>query len=63
MKKRMFFSIISGAILDVICIIRGSPRAGGFVGNLSYLAGIWYNRLITGLVVGPGGQLQIVEQE
>ena len=60
MKKRLFVSMITGAVLGVICIIGGSMRAGGFAGNLSYLAGMWYNRVIIGLVVGLGGQLQVI---
>lgn len=60
MKKRLIVSIITGAVLGVICIIGGSSRAGGFAANLPYLAGMWYNRVIIGLVVGLGGQLQIV---
>ena len=59
MRKRLRVSIITGAVLGVICIIGGSIRTGGIVGNLPYLAGMWYNRVIIGLVVGLGGQLRI----
>jgi hypothetical protein len=60
MKRRLVVSLVSGAILGVICVIGGSVRAGGLAGNERYLAAMWYNRVIIGLVVGLAAELSFV---
>jgi hypothetical protein len=60
MKKRLIVSVITGALLGVICIIGGSIRAGGLRGNELYLIALWYNRVIMGLMIGFAGGWQIV---
>ena len=61
-KKRLLVSLVSGAILGVICIIGGSVRAGGFAGNELYLIGMWYNRVIIGLVIGLADKMILVNK-
>jgi len=47
----MKVSIITGAILGVVCIIGASIRSG-FDLNAFYLFAFWYNRLLMGFVIG-----------
>lgn len=51
MNKKLMFSIITGSLLGVICIIGGGIRMG-FSGNGLYLFALWYNRLIMGILIG-----------
>jgi hypothetical protein len=60
LKKRLTISVVTGAVLGVICIIGGSIRAGGFAGKELYLFAMWYNRVIMGLVIGLAGEWKIV---
>ncbi|MGA1795473.1 MAG: hypothetical protein ACMUIL_06375 [bacterium] len=59
-KKRLTISVVTGAVLGVICIIGGSVRAGGFAGRGLYLFAMWYNRVIMGLIIGLAGGWRIV---
>jgi hypothetical protein len=56
MNRRLMISILTGAILGILCIIGGSLRAGGFAGNELFLGALWYNRVIMGLVIGLAGE-------
>ncbi|MFP4020772.1 MAG: hypothetical protein ACLFUK_04125 [Halanaerobium sp.] len=49
--KKLKVSIITGALLGVICIIGGGIRMG-FSDNGVYLFALWYNRLIMGVLIG-----------
>lgn len=49
--KKLKVSIMTGALLGVICIIGGGIRMG-FSGNELYLFALWYNRLIMGILIG-----------
>ena len=60
LNKRLIISLITGALLGVICIIGGTVRAGGFIGNEFYIIGMWYNRIIIGLVLGLAVDLKLV---
>lgn len=51
LTKRMKISLITGAILGVVCIIGASVRSG-FKAETYWLFALWYNRLLMGLVVG-----------
>lgn len=51
MTKKLKVSIISGALLGIICIIGGGIRMG-YSGNGLYLFALWYNRLIMGILIG-----------
>ena len=50
-SKKLKVSIISGALLGIICIIGGGIRMG-YSGNQLYLFALWYNRLIMGILIG-----------
>ena len=50
-KRRMIISLITGAILGVVCIIGASIRTGGEASTYLLFA-LWYNRIIMGLVIG-----------
>ncbi|MFC1541728.1 hypothetical protein ACFL50_04670 [Candidatus Latescibacterota bacterium] len=52
MKKRLTISLITGALLGIVCIIGTSVREGGYQNNTLYLFAMWYNRVIIGLTVG-----------
>jgi hypothetical protein len=51
MTKKLKVSIITGALLGIICIIGGGIRMG-YSGNGLYLFALWYNRLIMGILIG-----------
>lgn len=51
LNKKLKISIITGALLGIICIIGGGIRMG-FSGNGLYLFALWYNRLIMGVLIG-----------
>ncbi len=51
LTKRMKVSLITGALLGVICIIGALVRSG-FEENVIYLFSFWYNRLLMGAVIG-----------
>ena len=51
LKPRMKTAIIMGAILGIFCII-GVVVRFGYTGNIVYLLGLWYNRLLMGIVIG-----------
>ena len=51
LNKKLKVSIITGALLGVICIIGGGIRMG-YSGNGLYLFALWYNRLIMGILIG-----------
>jgi hypothetical protein len=51
-KKRILLGAITGTILGIFCILGASQRAGGFAGNEWMLFGLWFNRLLLGLIIG-----------
>lgn len=51
MKKRMKLSLISGAILGIVCII-GALIRSGFQMDGYLLFALWYNRLLMGFLIG-----------
>ena len=50
-SKRMKVSLLAGAALGVVCIIRALVRSGGGSGAV-FLFALWYNRLLMGMVIG-----------
>ena len=48
---RLKTAIIMGALLGVLCIVGASYRLG-IRGNHIFLLGMWYNRLLMGIVIG-----------
>ncbi len=62
--RRVGISVILGALLGVLCIIGVGGRVpGGFDANIMYLLGIWYNRVIIGLVIGFASGMTIIKSE
>jgi hypothetical protein len=62
--RRLSISIIIGAILGVFCIIGvGSRIPGGYLPNIVFLIGMWYNRVIMGFLIGLAGDIQILKSE
>jgi hypothetical protein len=51
LTDRLKVSLITGAVLGVVCIIGALIRSGGGLGFV-YLFAFWYNRLLMGLVIG-----------
>ena len=49
--RRIAIAIFTGAVLGVLCIIGVGTRLG-YYGNEAYLLGMWYNRVIMGLIIG-----------
>jgi len=60
--KRIGFATIIGALLGIFCILGASERIGGWPGNEVILIGLWYNRVIMGLVIGFAGDLILIKK-
>lgn len=64
MKGKFKISVISGALLGIICIIGGGIRMG-YSGNGLYLFALWYNRLVMGVLIGlskiPAGSRGLIK--
>ena len=62
--RRIGISTVLGALLGVLCIIGvGGRIPGGYETNMIYLLGIWYNRLIMGVLIGFAGGWTIIKSE
>ena len=62
--KRIGIATVMGALLGVLCIIGVGGRIdGGYATNMVYLIGIWYNRLIMGILIGFAGGWTILKSE
>ncbi|MFB6076166.1 MAG: hypothetical protein ABEK17_03395 [Candidatus Aenigmatarchaeota archaeon] len=61
-NKRIEISLISGALLGVICIFGVGLRMG-FEGNYAFLFSLWYNRLLMGFVIGIASGLKIIKSD
>jgi len=59
--KRIGISTLFGAILGIFCILGASGRVGGWTGNEILLIGLWYNRVIMGLLIGFAGDLYLIK--
>jgi len=59
--KRVGFATILGAILGVFCILGAGGRIGGWEGNEILLIGLWYNRVVMGVVIGFAGDLHLIK--
>lgn len=57
--KRIGLATLLGGILGIFCILGASGRLGGWVGNEILVIGLWYNRVIMGLVIGLAGSLKL----
>jgi hypothetical protein len=61
-QKRITVSVLTGAFLGIFCIIGVGTRIG-FNSNIIYLIGMWYNRVIMGLLVGLAGEIILIEND
>lgn len=61
LQKRFRVSISLGAILGVFCII-GVGYRRGFAGNEWYLFGMWYNRVLMGVLIGFADSWTLVSE-
>ena len=59
--KRIGLATVFGAILGIFCILGASGRVGGWTGNEVLLIGLWYNRVIMGLLIGFAGDLKLIK--
>jgi hypothetical protein len=60
--KRVIFATLLGAILGVFCILGASGRIGGWIGNEILLIGLWYNRVVMGVIIGFAGDLHLIKR-
>ena len=60
MKKRLTASVITGALLGIVCIIGVGIRMGGLAGEGLFVFAMWYNRVIMGLMIGLAGGWQLI---
>ena len=59
--KRIGLATAIGAILGIFCILGAQGRVGGWVGNEILLIGLWYNRVIMGILIGFAGNLNLIK--
>lgn len=63
-RKRLGIAILTGALLGILCIIGvGARIPGGYFANIIFLIGMWYNRVIMGLVIGFADEIVIIKGE
>ncbi|MFX1566422.1 MAG: hypothetical protein ACFFCH_10570 [Promethearchaeota archaeon] len=63
-RKRLGIALLTGALLGILCIIGvGARIPGGYLANIIFLIGMWYNRLIMGLVIGFVDEIVIIKGE
>ncbi|MBD3212003.1 MAG: hypothetical protein GF311_05270 [Candidatus Lokiarchaeota archaeon] len=60
--KRIGLATILGAVLGIFCILGASGRVGGWVGNEILLIGLWYNRVIMGIIIGLAGEVILIKE-
>ena len=60
--KRIGIATAFGAILGIFCILGASGRVGGWSSNEILLIGLWYNRVIMGLLIGFAGDLDLIKK-
>ena len=63
-RKRLGIAVLAGALLGILCIIGvGARIPGGYIVNIVFLIGMWYNRVIMGLVIGLADEIVIIKGE
>ena len=63
-RKRLGIALLSGALLGILCIIGvGARIPGGYLPNIVFLIGMWYNRVIMGLVIGLADEIVLIKGE
>jgi hypothetical protein len=62
--KRLGIAVLAGALLGVLCIIGvGGRIPGGYLPNIVFLIGMWYNRVIMGMLIGLADEIVIIKGE
>ena len=61
--RRIAVALIVGALLGVLCIIGVGARIPGGYSNVVYLAAVWYNRVLMGLMVGLAGGIILIKSD
>jgi hypothetical protein len=62
--KRLGIAVLAGALLGILCIVGvGSRIPGGYLTNIVFLIGMWYNRVIMGMLIGLADEIVIVKGE
>ncbi|TFG10358.1 MAG: hypothetical protein EU535_08320 [Promethearchaeota archaeon] len=59
--KRIGLATVLGAVLGIFCILGAGGRVGGWIGNEILLIGLWYNRVIMGVIIGFAGDLELIK--
>jgi hypothetical protein len=60
--RRVAVATLTGAILGVLCIIGvGGRIPGGYLPNIVFLIGMWYNRVIMGMLIGFAGDMELIK--
>ena len=60
--RRIAIATLTGAVLGVACIVGvGARIPGGYLPNIVFLIGMWYNRVVMGLLIGFAGDVVIVK--
>ncbi len=59
MEMRMKKSLLAGAVLGIVCVI-GAYVRNNFSVDMYFVLGLWYNRVIMGLVIGS--QTKVLNQ-
>ena len=58
--RRIAIATVTGALLGILCIIGvGARIPGGYLPNIIFLLGMWYNRVIMGLLIGFAGDVNL----
>lgn len=58
--RRIGIATLSGALLGILCIIGvGARIPGGYLPNMVFLIGMWYNRVIMGMLIGFAGDVNL----
>ena len=61
--RRITIATLLGAILGILCIIGvGSRIPGGYLPNIVFLIGMWYNRVIMGILIGFAEHMTLVKR-
>ncbi|MBR9680747.1 MAG: hypothetical protein GOU98_02890 [Candidatus Altiarchaeota archaeon] len=61
-KKRLYISMILGAILGIFCIIGVGTRIG-YIGNEIFLLATWYNRVLMGVLIGLAEPIKFIKSK
>jgi len=60
--RRVAIATLTGAILGILCIIGvGGRIPGGYLPNIVFLIGMWYNRVIMGMLIGFAGGMVLIQ--